>query len=135
MYSLISNWLRRFRKAGYQAIDRICDYYSSLESRPVVSDVEPGYLRRALPGEHLDSAIIGTMVINPFAAEAPERGEDFDVIADDYQRLILPGMPIRLCHESVQRSIADFVFFLALTRTHTLATPCIFRLFSHSMYL
>lgn len=40
----------RFRKAGYQAIDRICDYYYSLEKRPVVSQVQPGYLREALPG-------------------------------------------------------------------------------------
>ena len=40
----------RFRKAGYQAIDRICDYYYSLEQRPVVSQVQPGYLRDALPG-------------------------------------------------------------------------------------
>lgn len=45
------NLLCRFRKAGYQAIDRICDYYSTIETRPVVSEVEPGYLRKALPCE------------------------------------------------------------------------------------
>jgi hypothetical protein len=39
----------RFRRAGYQAIDRICDYHSSLRNRPVTSQVEPGYLRKALP--------------------------------------------------------------------------------------
>ena len=39
----------RFRKAGYQAIDRICDYYASLQNRPVVAQVLPGYLLHSLP--------------------------------------------------------------------------------------
>lgn len=38
----------RFRKAGYQAIDRICDYYYSLQDRAVISKVEPGYLKEHL---------------------------------------------------------------------------------------
>lgn len=29
----------RFRKAGYLAIDRICDYYYSIQDRPVCSQV------------------------------------------------------------------------------------------------
>ncbi|KAH8086014.1 pyridoxal phosphate-dependent transferase [Cristinia sonorae] len=66
--------IEQFRKAGYQAIDRICDYYYSLEERPVVSQVQPGYLREALP------------------ESAPEKGEDFQLIADDYQKHIIPGM-------------------------------------------
>ncbi|KNZ72280.1 Tyrosine decarboxylase 1 [Termitomyces sp. J132] len=69
-----TNTSDRFRKAGYQAIDRICDYSYSLEKRPVISDVEPGYLKQHIP------------------LAAPERGEDFDDIADDYQRLIVPGL-------------------------------------------
>lgn len=39
----------RFRKAGYQAIDRICDYYYSLQDKSVISKVEPGYLREHIP--------------------------------------------------------------------------------------
>ncbi|EMD37052.1 hypothetical protein CERSUDRAFT_84071 [Gelatoporia subvermispora B] len=66
--------IEAFRKAGYQAIDRICDYYYSLQNRPVVPSVQPGYLLDALP----DSP--------------PEQGEDFTVIADDYQKYILPGL-------------------------------------------
>ncbi|KIM79842.1 hypothetical protein PILCRDRAFT_10021 [Piloderma croceum F 1598] len=66
--------IEQFRKAGYQAIDRICDYYYSLHERPVIAQVKPGYLRRALP------------------SSAPEKGEDFQHVADDYQRLILPGL-------------------------------------------
>jgi aromatic-L-amino-acid decarboxylase len=66
--------IEQFRQAGYQAIDRICDYYYSLQERPVTSQVEPGYLRKALP------------------TAAPEEGEDFQLVADDYQKLILPGL-------------------------------------------
>ncbi|CCM05614.1 uncharacterized protein FIBRA_07843 [Fibroporia radiculosa] len=66
--------IEQFRKAGYQAIDRICDYYSTLQQRPVVPPVQPGYLLRSLPDR------------------PPEAGEDFDVIADDYQKLIVPGL-------------------------------------------
>ncbi|KAJ3529049.1 hypothetical protein NM688_g7910 [Phlebia brevispora] len=66
--------IEQFRKAGYQAIDRICDYYYSLQDRPVASQVHPGYLREALP------------------SSAPEEGEDFQLIADDYQKYIIPGL-------------------------------------------
>ncbi|KAJ3508038.1 hypothetical protein NLJ89_g5971 [Agrocybe chaxingu] len=43
--------IEQFRKAGYQAIDRICNYYYSLEEKSVVSKVEPGYLRQHIPLE------------------------------------------------------------------------------------
>ncbi|KII85888.1 hypothetical protein PLICRDRAFT_44310 [Plicaturopsis crispa FD-325 SS-3] len=66
--------IEQFRKAGYQAIDRICDYWYSLQDKPVASSVEPGYLRRALP------------------SSPPDIGEDFELIADDYQKLIVPGL-------------------------------------------
>lgn len=66
--------VEQFRRAGYQAIDRICDYYISLRDKPVSSQVEPGYLRKALP------------------ASAPVEGEDFQLIADDYQKYIIPGL-------------------------------------------
>ncbi|KAG1899805.1 pyridoxal phosphate-dependent transferase [Suillus fuscotomentosus] len=57
----------QFRRAGYQAIDRICDYHVTLRDRPVLSQVEPGYFRKVLP------------------SSAPTQGEDFQLIADDYQ--------------------------------------------------
>ncbi|KAI5119401.1 hypothetical protein M0805_005944 [Coniferiporia weirii] len=65
-----------FRKAGYQAVDRICDLYYNLDKRSVVAEVKPGYLRKILP-DH-----------------APEHGEDFQDIADDYQKHIIPGLTI-----------------------------------------
>lgn len=64
----------QFRRAGYQAIDRICEYHSSLRNRPVTSQVEPGYLRKALP------------------PSPPTEGEDIQLIADDYQKYIMPGL-------------------------------------------
>ena len=82
----------RFRKAGYQAIDRICDYYYSLQERPVTSQVEPGYLRKALPRQLSPFLEIRSLAnYSYYSASAPDVGEDFQFVADDYQRLILPG--------------------------------------------
>ncbi|PAV17055.1 aromatic-L-amino-acid decarboxylase [Pyrrhoderma noxium] len=68
--------IEQFRKAGYEAIDQICDLYSKIEDRDVKAKVEPGYLRRLLP------------------AHAPEQGEDFQAITKDYQDFIVPGLTI-----------------------------------------
>ncbi|KAJ7714338.1 pyridoxal phosphate-dependent transferase [Mycena maculata] len=66
--------VEQFRKAGYAAIDRICDYYINLDSKPVSSSVQPGYLAPLLP------------------KTAPEEGEDFQTIAADYESVIVPGL-------------------------------------------
>ncbi|KAG9126716.1 hypothetical protein FRC07_002259 [Ceratobasidium sp. 392] len=66
--------IEEFRRAGYAAIDAICDYHQTLEQRPVVPSVEPGYLGKALPNE------------------APQKGEKFEDIARDFQQLIMPGI-------------------------------------------
>ncbi|EJU05861.1 hypothetical protein DACRYDRAFT_75274 [Dacryopinax primogenitus] len=66
--------IEQFRKEGYKAIDAICEYYAGLEQRPVVAQVEPGYLSKLVPNE------------------VPEKGEPFPSIAADFQRLILPGI-------------------------------------------
>ncbi|KAJ7647540.1 pyridoxal phosphate-dependent transferase [Roridomyces roridus] len=66
--------VEQFRKAGYAAIDKICDYYINLNSKRVVSNVQPGYLAPLLP------------------SAPPEKGEDFDAIAADYDRVIMPGL-------------------------------------------
>ncbi|PWN47434.1 PLP-dependent transferase [Violaceomyces palustris] len=63
-----------FRKAGYQAVDRICDYYYSLEKRPVLPPVQPGFLSKSIPDQ------------------APEEGEEWVRIEDDYQNVIMPGI-------------------------------------------
>jgi aromatic-L-amino-acid decarboxylase len=63
-----------FRRRGKEMVDWIADYYERVESFPVLSQVKPGQLRSALP------------------AQAPERGESFDAMMVDVERLILPGI-------------------------------------------
>jgi aromatic-L-amino-acid/L-tryptophan decarboxylase len=63
-----------FRRHGHDVVDWIADYYARIESFPVLSHLEPGQIRTSLP------------------ATPPERGEPFDVILGDVEKLILPGV-------------------------------------------
>ena len=63
-----------FRRRGKEMVDWIADYYERVESFPVLSQAKPGELKAALP------------------AQAPERGESFDAMMADVERLILPGI-------------------------------------------
>ncbi len=63
-----------FRRRGKEMVDWIADYYERVESFPVLSQAKPGELRAALP------------------AQAPERGESFDAMMADVERLILPSI-------------------------------------------
>jgi aromatic-L-amino-acid/L-tryptophan decarboxylase len=62
-----------FRRFGYAAIDLIAEYLADPGRWPVLPDVEPGKLRRELPGQ------------------APASGESMQTILDDFERLILPA--------------------------------------------
>ncbi|KAJ0113378.1 hypothetical protein Patl1_02141 [Pistacia atlantica] len=55
-------------------VDFIADYYQNIESYPVLSQVQPGYLRERLP------------------KTAPYRPESFETIIKDIQKDIIPGM-------------------------------------------
>jgi len=63
-----------FRRQGHAVIDWIADYYSRVESFPVLSRVQPGEIRSRLP------------------ASAPQHGEAFEEILGDIERVILPGI-------------------------------------------
>ncbi|MBF8757687.1 DOPA decarboxylase [Pseudomonas guariconensis] len=63
-----------FRQYGHQLIDLIADYRQSVAERPVMAQVEPGYLKAALP------------------TEAPQRGEPFEAILADVDKLLMPGL-------------------------------------------
>ncbi|MFZ1700122.1 MAG: pyridoxal-dependent decarboxylase [Pyrinomonadaceae bacterium] len=63
-----------FRKFGYQIIDQIADYFEHIEERPVLSQVEPDWLKNSLP------------------ASAPESGENFGEVLKDVGRLIMPAV-------------------------------------------
>ena len=63
-----------FRKFGHQVVDWVADYLQNVEQCPVLPDVQPGDIRRSLPGS------------------PPQRGEPMDKILADVDRLIMPGM-------------------------------------------
>ena len=78
-----------FRRYGHAVVDWIADYQSRIESFPVLSQVKPGEIRAGLPNE------------------PPARGENFDAILGDINRVILPGVthwqsPEFLCVLSLQ---------------------------------
>src|SRR5262249_26245112 len=59
---------------GHAMMDWIADYYSRVESMPVLSRVQPGEVRAKLP------------------SEPPQQGEPFDRIFADIETIILPGI-------------------------------------------
>jgi len=63
-----------FRRHGHEVVDWIADYYSRIESFPVLSQVKPGDIRASLP------------------ATAPLKGEEFSALLKDVEQLILPGV-------------------------------------------
>src|SRR5579875_2728514 len=63
-----------FRRHGHAVIDWIADYYDKLETFPVLSQVEPGSVRAALP------------------AHPPAQGEPFEDVLADLDRVIMPGI-------------------------------------------
>ncbi len=63
-----------FRRHGHTLVDWIADYFENIESFPVLSQIEPNWLKDNLP------------------KSAPERGEDFAEVVKDVDRLILPAV-------------------------------------------
>lgn len=63
-----------FRNFGYQIIDQLADYFDEMEKYPVLSQVEPDWLKNSIP------------------RFAPETGEDFGDILSDVDRLIMPAV-------------------------------------------
>ena len=63
-----------FRREAHRVADWIADYLTASDRYPVLSTVQPGDIRRALP------------------AHAPIESESFDIIFADFERIILPGI-------------------------------------------
>lgn len=63
-----------FRKYAHQLVDWMADYYQQIEKYPVKSQVKPDEILRQLP------------------EEAPQKGESFDHIFDDFKQVIMPGI-------------------------------------------
>ncbi len=63
-----------FRRHGHAVVDWIADYYTRIESFPVLSRAEPGQIRASLP------------------PDPPAKGEPFPAMLADIEKLILPGV-------------------------------------------
>ena len=63
-----------FRKYGYEIVDWIANYFEHIDEFPVLSQVEPDWLKNNLP------------------KSAPENGEDFGDVLRDVDKLILPAV-------------------------------------------
>lgn len=63
-----------FRRRGHELVDWIASYLDTVENRPVAAHIQPGDLLNALP-QH-----------------APERGESWDDIFADVDRVIMPAV-------------------------------------------
>ncbi|KAJ9153136.1 hypothetical protein P3X46_026612 [Hevea brasiliensis] len=63
-----------FRRKAHMIVDFIADYYMNIEKYPVLSQVEPGYLRKRLP------------------ESAPYNPEPIETILKDVQKHIIPGI-------------------------------------------
>jgi aromatic-L-amino-acid/L-tryptophan decarboxylase len=67
-------YVEDFRRAGHQTVDWIAEYLSNVAEMPVLAQTKPGDLLDALP------------------KSAPEKGESFDAILRDFDRVVMPAV-------------------------------------------
>lgn len=65
-----------FKRRGGELMDFIADYMDNIRSKKVLPDVDIGYLRKLLP------------------ETAPEKGEKWESIMNDFERVVMPGVDI-----------------------------------------
>lgn len=63
-----------FRRHGHEVVEWVARYLETLEARPVVGDVEPGWVRAQLP------------------PSPPEQAEDFAAVLADLDRVVTPAL-------------------------------------------
>ena len=69
-----NQYVEEFRRAGHETVDWIAKYLETVRDLPVLADVKPGALVDALP------------------KSAPEKGEPFDAMLRDFDRLVMPAV-------------------------------------------
>jgi len=67
-------YVEDFRRAGHETVDWIAEYLTNVSDMPVLARTKPGELLDALP------------------KSAPEKGEPFDAILRDFDRLVMPAV-------------------------------------------
>ena len=65
---------KAFREEAHRLVDWMADYFEQIDGYPVKSQVQPGDIYRQLP------------------PQAPQKGEAFKAIFQDFQKIILPGI-------------------------------------------
>jgi aromatic-L-amino-acid/L-tryptophan decarboxylase len=65
-----------FRRHAHQLVDWMADYFANAGTLPITADVTPGDIARKLP------------------SVAPEEGEAFQRLFQDFQSIIMPGMTL-----------------------------------------
>ncbi len=63
-----------FRELGHRVVDWVADYWSTVDQRPVLAQVQPGEVAAALP------------------ASLPEKAEPLDAVLADLDRVLVPGL-------------------------------------------
>ena len=67
-------YVEDFRRAGHETVDWIAEYLTHVSEMPVLAQTKPGDLLDALP------------------KSGPEKGEPFDAILRDFDRLVMPAV-------------------------------------------
>ena len=65
-----------FRVRAKEMIDYVADYLETIQDRPALAQVQPGYLKELIPDE------------------APEQPEQWKDVFADVERVIMPGVRI-----------------------------------------
>ena len=65
-----------FRKWGRDMVDYVAGYLDTIEERPPLAQVSPGYLRQLIPDE------------------APHKPDKWEDVMADLERVIMPGVCI-----------------------------------------
>src|SRR6476646_7740444 len=67
-------YVEDFRRAGHETVDWIAEYLTNVSNMPALAQTKPGDLLDALP------------------KSAPEKGDPFDAILHDFDRLVMPAV-------------------------------------------
>ncbi|CAG7724963.1 unnamed protein product [Allacma fusca] len=66
--------VEEYRQRGKELVDFIADYLTTIRSRRVFPAVKPGYMRNLVP------------------EQAPQEGQSFQEIFQDFEQIVLPGV-------------------------------------------